>query len=89
MLRRYDQRQPVSAYTWDENPRASAFATSLGMKPDSKDSQIIKAPIPKLFGEDTEPVSMMRWTAPRAKDIQERLEDTYGDVLGQVTVRPY
>lgn len=63
MLDHFDERQPVSAYTWEENRVGRKFVRSLGMtETRDKEDGVIKTPV-RPFGPGAKEASQIRWTS--------------------------
>ncbi len=63
MLDHFDDRQPVSAYTWKENRAGQNFVRSLGLTRSEDKEGLILRPQPVYpFGPGTKAASQIRWS---------------------------
>lgn len=80
MLNYYEEKQPVTAYTWEENFSGGVTAASFGLKPDMQtvpatqdEERAVQAPKTSAvqpFGPGSEPAHQLRWSAPSVKVVQ-------------------
>ena len=73
MLDRFDDGQPVSAYTWRENPAGERFAQSLGLEEmRGEDGEVVEEVV-YPFGAARSPAAQVRWSGKTASEVQQHI----------------
>jgi GNAT superfamily N-acetyltransferase len=71
MLDNFDERQPVSAYTWEENPAGIRFAQSVGLTPARNEQGLVPRTVVRPFGPGARAAQQARWEASSVGQVQD------------------